>query len=60
VLFLEVLVKKYMEEWKNLIGDCEARLDIPNFSGVIDEKHVHIRCPERVFVNFITVRMATV
>jgi hypothetical protein len=34
VLCFEVLV--CMEEWKKLMGDCEARLDIPNFSGVID------------------------
>jgi len=25
-----------MEEWEYLIGDCEAHLDIPNCSGVID------------------------
>jgi hypothetical protein len=34
VLCLEVLV--YMEEWEKLMRNGEARLDIPNFSGVID------------------------
>jgi len=49
-----------MEEWKKLMGDCQACLDIPNCSGVIDWKHDHIRCNERVVVNFITVRRDTV
>jgi len=31
-----------------LMGDCETRLDIPNWNGVIDWKHDHIRCPEWV------------
>jgi len=39
-----------MEEWKKLMGDCQACLDIPNCSGVIDWKHDHIRCNERVAV----------
>jgi len=25
-----------MEEWKKLMEECEARLDIPNCSAVID------------------------
>ena len=49
-----------MEEWKKLMEESEARLDIPNCSAVIDWKHDHIRCLERMAVNFITVRRATV
>jgi hypothetical protein len=49
-----------MNEWIMLMRDCETRLDIPNWNGVIDWKHDHIRCPEWVVMNFITVRRATV
>jgi len=38
-----------------LMGDCETRLDIPNWNGVFDWKHDHIRCPELVVMNFFTV-----
>jgi len=49
-----------MEERIKLIGDSETRLDTQNCSGVINWKHYHNRCPERVDTNFITVRRATV
>jgi len=58
VLFLEVIV--YMEELNKLMENCESVLHIPNCSDVIDWKHDHIRCNERVAVNFINVSRATV
>jgi len=39
-----------------LMGDCETRFEIPNWNDVIDLKRDHIRCPEWVVMNFITVK----
>jgi len=44
VLCVEVLVN--MEERIMLMGDCETRLDVPIWNGVINWKHDHIWCPE--------------
>jgi len=43
-----------------LTRNCETRLVVPKCSVLIDLKHDHILCPERVVVNFITVRRAKV
>jgi len=38
---------------EKLVGDCEKRLDVPNFCVVIDWKRSQIRCNERaVMISF--------
>ena len=37
-----------IEEWKKLIWNSELLWDNPNYNGVIDGKHIQIRCPKSV------------